>query len=187
MNSIDDGALNGTFALRHREIFKELFGEEVLRAAIADLDADARKAVEQLTPSSWIPVSAMEDLFAAVAKRVGRDPGDLHGEMAHIASERTIRTLWRILLRLASDEALVARAPVFYSKTWNRGTLLVRVVKPGLALGELKGWPDTPAMAVRGVRIAMSQALTLTGRRGVHVEATRTADGARYEIRWSPS
>ena len=89
-----------------------------------------------------------------------------------------MRSVWRILLRLTSDESLVARVPVFYPKSWNRGRLVARLVGPGKAESRLDGWPNVPEYTVRGVRIAFETTLRLAGRKDIESSVERHADGA---------
>jgi hypothetical protein len=182
--SIADGALSGTFVVRHRELFKQRFGEQTLRRALELLPAEVRDAFSTATAQSWVPVVHVQAVYDAMARVLGRDPVDLHFEIGRAASEQTVRALWRALLRISSDSVLVSQAPVFYPKAWNRGTLHVKLLEPGHAEARLDGWPDAPAFTIRGVRIALEVVLNLAGRKNIEVQMERTPVGAVFRARW---
>jgi hypothetical protein len=184
VKSIEEGALYGAFVIRHREILRGRVGRDVVCAAIDDLGSDAAAALHSVTADGWVPVDAVEGFFDAVATRVGRDAGSLHEEVGAITAQQTILTFWRILMRLTTDAQLVSQVPILYRRTWNRGSLAAHIAKPGHATLTLTGWPGVPEFPVRGVRIAVTQALTMAGRKAVTVRSEREPAGARYSATW---
>jgi hypothetical protein len=184
MRPIEDGALSGSFVLRHREILREKLGANVFAAGLATMAPDLRAAIDSVPRAAWVPVDAVEALFAAAAKGADRDVRELHGEVVAIATDITIRSIWRVLLRLTSDAQLIAQTPVVYRKAWNRGTLIVQSASKGGAELALTSWPDMPEFAAHGVQVAVERALTLAGRKSVSITAAPTADGFRYSARW---
>jgi hypothetical protein len=182
--SIPDGELSGTFVVRHRELFKQRFGDAALRRALELVAPDVRDAIMSATAQSWIPVAFMQATYDAIGQVTGRDSTELHFEIGRMASEQTVRALWRALLRMSSDSALVSQAPVFYPKAWRRGTLHVKLIEPGFAEARLEGWPDVPDFTMRGVRIAFEVVLRLAGRKNVSVQSERAPAGAVFRVRW---
>jgi hypothetical protein len=89
-----------------------------------------------------------------------------------------------MLLRLTTDSALIARTPVLFGKSYNRGRLIAAIPKPGLGEIRLVDWPDPPEWPVRGTRIGIETVLRVAGRVDVRVEGQRTATGAHYQARW---
>jgi hypothetical protein len=79
---------------------------------------------------------------------------------------------------------LAARAPVFYAKSWNRGTLTVNLVGPGRAVGVLHDWPGAPDFTVRAVRVSLGVVLRLAGRQQVEVVVERHWRGPRWHMSW---
>ena len=163
--------------LRHRELVRQRFGEAVLTQALADMTPAQQSAVRGATPFAWVPVSTVEAFYEQVARVVGRTPAELHFEIGPLVIEHTVRSVWRILIRMTSDESLVARVPVFYPKTWNRGRLMARLVGRGHAEARLDGWPNVPEYTVRGLLIAFETTLRLAGRNDIEswFNATPTA------------
>ena len=178
------GALTGSFVLRHRELVRQRFGEAALAATLDSLSTAQRSQILDVTPLGWIPVSTIEAFFDALGRVVGRTAEDLHFELGPLAIEHMVRSVWRILLRLTSDESLVARVPVFYPKSWNRGRLVARMVAPGQAEARLDGWPNVPEYTVRGLRISLETTLRLAGRKDIMSSIERHPDGAMIYVRW---
>lgn len=184
MRPIEEGALNGSFVVRHRELLREKFGADALRAALGALSPEASKAIADASKVGWVPVEAVEEMFAEVARRQGLDPVLLHKELSQRATEHTVRTVWRLLLQFTTDAQLVSQTPVFFRRAWNRGSLTTELVKPGFAVMTLSSWPGVPEFTVRGLQISVARVLELSGRQDVRITYARTDDGARYEATW---
>src|SRR6185295_121368 len=108
MPSIEDGALSGAFVIRHREIFRELFGADGVRRIISELSPETARAVTEATSTGWVLVAAVDELFAVAARCTNREASALHREVGALATERTIRTVWRVLMRLTTDAQLIS-------------------------------------------------------------------------------
>ena len=176
--------MSGTLLIQHRQTLAEMLGESRLARVLARVPSDARTEYVELTPLGWARVSTAEAVFQAAADELGRDMAELHEEVARVTVERTLRTLWRLLLRFTSDDALIARTPRFYARTFERGTLVVRLVTPGRAEIHVDGWPDIPEFSLRGLRIGIETVLKLAGRRGVLVQSEHRHDGAWFVASW---
>lgn len=185
MLSIEDGALHGNIAIRHREGLRESVGGEAFRASLVALAEEHRSAVLSATPSGWVPVEAMQALYDAVARQVSRTPEELQFEIGSAIVERNVRSLWRMLLRLTSDAQLISQASILYSKTWNRGILEARLRGSGRASMTISNWPDIPAFTVRGVRTAIQTTMTALGRQDIRIATTENSEGVRYDIEWT--
>lgn len=185
MRPLEDGALSGSFVVRHREILREMFGADALRAALDALSPEASAAIASASKVGWVPVEAVEELFEVVAKQHGRDPKELHVELSRRSTEHTVRSVWRLLLQVTTDAQLVSQTPVFYRRAWNRGALTARLIKPGFAIMTLSSWPGVPDFTVRGLLTSVGRVLELAGRNDVRIVHERTDDGASYEATWS--
>ncbi|HMJ14250.1 MAG TPA: hypothetical protein VK524_22700, partial [Polyangiaceae bacterium] len=144
----------------------------------------ARRDFENITSLGWVPISSMESVFAELAAARGQSVTELHEEVARISTERTLRTVWRMLLRLTTDEALINRARVLFSRSYNRGKLEVFITAPGRAEATLQDWPGAPAWTLRGTRIGIETALRLAGRNNVRVSYERRPFGAVFAVTW---
>jgi hypothetical protein len=166
------------------DAIEEMVGAGVIRSALSQLPVASREQFEQATAVSWIPMSVVAQVVNEIARLTHRDPEQLIDEAVRRGVQNTFKSVWRTLLRVTTDEALIARAAIIYSKARNIGQLHVSVPAPGHAELRLSDWPEAPARHVRTIGIAMQVILELAGRRVVRVKSTRTHDGAVYHLTW---
>lgn len=176
--------MSGALVLEHRRMLSDILGPERFARVLETLPADVRREYDEITPVTWPAVRTAELVMRLAAAELGRDFVELHEHVARSGVEKTLTTLWRLLLRFTSDEALVARTPRIYARALNRGELVPRIVAPGHAEIRIAGWPDIPDFSVRGVRIAIETVLRLAGREEVVVTAERRPDGPYFLARW---
>jgi len=184
MSGQDVPCMSGTLATGLVAVARETLGPELVERALARIPAETRALVDAALPGAWIPISAMETAFSAIAAESGRDIGTLHTELARISVERALKTFWRLLLRFTTDEALVTRTPVIFGKAYNRGRLVATIPRPNRGEVELLDWPDVPDWPIRGSRVGIEAVLRAAGRKDVRVEGHRTPTGALYVATW---
>lgn len=178
--------ISGALITQHRAILLELVGPSALEAAFSALSPADREAIENGTTLSYIPIRAAEAMYKAIGQASGRDYVHLHETVSRMAVDRALKTIWRLLLRFTSDEALVARTPVIFTKAFPQGVLSPRIVGPGRAEIRVQSWPQMPEYAIRGTRIAVESVLRLAGRSNVKITAEPTLDGVIYHTSWVP-
>jgi hypothetical protein len=161
-----------------------MLGSETIALARAALTHEQRAELESVTAVSWVRMSTSSAFINATGAVSGRDPEPLVDEASRRATVRTFKTVWRMLLRLTTDEALVKRTPMIYSRTRNVGQLDSRMIAPGSAELILSRWPDPPPRQLRLIGIGVEVALNLAGRRDARCEHERKRDGARYTLTW---
>lgn len=167
------------------DVLKSVAGEAAVERAISDLPPEQREAFTSVTAISWVSLEASNQLIENVAREIGRDPLDLNRECTRIGVERTLKSLWRVLLRFTSDEAIITRAPIFYSKNYDAGRLAAHLTDRGAAEVVLDGWPEPPPrMDIEGIGTAIATILECAGRKNVQMSWKRQPDGARYVVRW---
>src|SRR5687767_7277518 len=105
----DPASLSGALAANLRSVVTTLAGEDSVRAALARVPESVRRDFESITGVGWIPITSMEAVFAEIALQRGQTLAELHEQVARIAVEQTLRTVWRLLLRLTTDNALISR------------------------------------------------------------------------------
>jgi len=181
---MSEARVSGAVVLDQRRAYAELVGREALEAALATLPADRRREYDELLAVSWCRCTTITMVIEAVAAEVGRQPLELDAEVVRVGVQKTFGTLWRLLLRMASDGQIVTRAPVLYGKTYDKGAFSARMVEPGHAECVLTGFPEIHDLDLQGLGIGVSEALRVSGRTDVRHLATRTADGARIDLRW---
>jgi len=176
--------MSGALLLEHRRILLELCGPARFEKVLLRLDREARREYDEITPVAWPRVSTAEAVVRAAAAELGRDSVELHEHLARTGVEKALTTLWRLLLRFTSDEALVARTPRIYARALDRGELVPRITGPGRAEIRILGWPDIPEFSSRGVRIAIETVLRLAGRVDVRITEELHRDGRVFLASW---
>ena len=180
----DEPTITGTLVSTHIELLSVRYGAAEVARCIDGLPDDFRKEMQGVIAGGWVPVRAYDAFYLAFADGVGTDVAELHTDMSRQSVERTFKTIWRLLLRLTSDAALVSRTPVLYSRAYTKGKLKTVSFTPGVAEIELEGWPNPPDIVLRGTRIAIETVLRLSGRNGVKITAERAPDGAKMHATW---
>ena len=161
-----------------------MVGVNVVASGLAKLPPKVQEEFAPLTPMTWVPLTTSLMAVEYIAAEARRHPDELMDEAVRRAAELMFKTAWRLLLRITTDQALIARTPMLYSKWRNIGQLESRLVAPGQSELWLRGWPGVSERNVRTVGVSIETVLRLAGRRAVRVEWTRTADGARYLAFW---
>ena len=180
-----EACVSGTAFCAQRDEIEKEYGRPVLLRAVERLEPAQREHVMGALAVSWVPISTQQALYEALAVETGDCAEELHMEMVRRSMERNLRTLWRLLLRLTSDEAVISRAPVLFKKGYRQGTLEVEKIAEGRARLRVSGWPNMPAIALRGLCVGIETILMLVGRRDVRVKSEASAGGARLEVSWT--
>lgn len=163
---------------------EEMIGSECVAVARAALSHEQRSELEEVTAVSWVRLSTSSAFIDAVGAVSGKDPEPLLDEAVRRATVRTFKTVWRMLLRLTSDEALIKRTPMIYARGRNIGQLDARIIGPSSAELILSRWPDMPPRQPRSIAISIEVVLGLAGRHEARCEYERKRDGARFTLRW---
>jgi hypothetical protein len=179
--------VSGTILIDQRRSMEDLVGAKVVEAAIRKLPLSVRQEYESLMPISWCPLSIAHQVIDAVAREAGKtDMLEFHKALVSRGAERTLRGVWRTLLRLTSDEFLTTKTHTFYSKTYEQGKMTSRFPAPGRAELELTGWPDVPNRDMEVIAVGVKRVLEIAGRREVSCVVRRTSDGAFYSVTFQP-
>src|SRR5262245_54562779 len=117
----DEPTISGTLVSTHIELLRARFGVDQVTRCIEELPEDFRKEMRGVIAAGWVPIRAYDAFYRSFADRVGRDVAELHTETSRESVERTFKTIWRLLLRLTSDEALISRTPILYSRAYSKG------------------------------------------------------------------
>jgi hypothetical protein len=163
---------------------EKLVGADVVRQALARLPDEVRREYEALTPLSWFPALWFNDVVAAVAAEVRMDVLVFHAEVLRRSAELTILKIWGIFMRLTSDQALVSRTPVLYSRSYTQGELTTRILGPGCAEVTLRGWPHVPEIQIQALKVFIGTVLKVAGRKSPTVTAERRPTGAAFHATW---
>jgi hypothetical protein len=182
----DEATMSGALVMEHRRILTQLCSPEGFAEVVAELPPAEREAYLAVDPLVWFPVATAEKVFDIAARRLERQPAELHESVSRVAVENTLTKLWRFVLRFVPDDALIARSERLYARAFQRGKLDARFVKPGRVEIHVDGWPDMPEFSIRGFRIAIETVLRLTGREDAQLTLHRTPNGPRLLATWKP-
>ena len=177
---------SGTSVIDLLTSYRELVGDAVVERSLTRLPAAMRERVDSLTAMSWLPVSDVTHLVDVISAEARREPEELLDDAVRAATRRSFRTVWRVLLHFVSDEALVTRTPLIYSRSRNVGVLAARMVAPGQAELVLTQCPHSTDRHLRTLSVGVAEVMYLVGRRDVSISFRRTLDGAVYLLRWKP-
>ncbi len=161
-----------------------LRGRDVVDAGLARLDPAVRAQVDALGPLTWVPSTVMGDIVEVLAAAAGVTPEALIDEAVRVATRTSFNTVWRILIRLTSREALVARTPLIYAKTRNVGELSVVESRNGAARLALRGYPDVSDRQLQAIAVSIETILDMTGRRGARCRWSKSDGGGTFELTW---
>jgi hypothetical protein len=184
VNDKVEPAASGQGMLDMRRAIEDAHGKDVIVRALANVSPEARKEYETASPLSWVKITTAHDVHAAIARELGRDVDEFTDEFVVKGVERSFKTVWRVLLSLTSDEALVKRAASMYSRTRNVGTMKNVIIEKGGSRGALEGWPDINERAMRTIALGIQTVLRLAGRKDAVTTYTKTATGAEFTSRW---
>src|SRR3954469_5035998 len=110
---------SGISVLDLRAALEEIVGRDVVRGALETLSPETRGEFVEITALSWVPLATVTCVVDTVAKTAKVNPERLIDDAVRRAVERTFKTVWRVMLRFATDAALIARTPVVYSMSRN--------------------------------------------------------------------
>jgi hypothetical protein len=174
----------GTRILAMRAVVTEQFGAPTVARSLATVAPDVREEYEQVSSIAWVRSSTDYAVHDAIAAAVDREPLAFHEQVLREAMARSFKTIWRVLLRLTSDEALIARTPGIYRRTRNVGQMVVQANTPGRAEFVLTQYPGIGPRDIRSIGAGLEVVLTLTGRAGARAAARPAPDGATYTVTW---
>jgi hypothetical protein len=175
----------GTTIQALRNALQDLVGDDVYQAAMGSLGSELREQFEPVSLLTWVPVDVIHIAVARIAEQAGRPFDELMDAAVEKAGEKTLRTAWRMLLRVTADRALVRRAPVLYSKWRNIGRLEVRdATTDGRVELHLVEWPGMDERSIRTLGITITTVMRLAGRKQIRVQSTPTQDGAKSTVTW---
>lgn len=178
-------SLSGAVFLRNVEFFRKEVGSEAVERAFASLPQDQRDRLHAAVPAAWMWATDVDDLYYAIAEAAGRELLSFYSDVVRQGIEQTLRSVWKVLLRLTSPRALLLRAPIVYGRGHSAGKIVPEIVGPGRAKAVLTGWPGMSDLRRVGVATGIETLLTVSGRNDTKVEFEATDDGAIFYVAWT--
>lgn len=167
------------------DALRKRLGSEVFDRIVAGLPASEREEITIVTALSWVRTSIVERIYEAAAEVRGTTTDELHTEIASRVTGQAISTVWKALLRVVGDDALISRSPSLFKKAYPQGSM--EIVRSGKGFAELRvvEWPHMNDFHLRGLRIGIESTLRSSGRKNPKGSAKRTSDGAVFRFDWS--
>ena len=165
---------------------RHVYGSAPVDQGFALLSEADRRALQDVMPVSWVEVAPVMACKNAIAKQVGMDGLAFQRAVVRAGVERTVKGVWRFLVRRLWDDALAKRLPILYSRTFEFGELRVESLGQGSASLRLVGWYDMHEYDALGLATGIETVCDLAGRRDTAVTYRRERDGAemRFEVSW---
>jgi hypothetical protein len=176
--------LKGVVVRDLHQALVELAGEETMRAVVEGLPAPERQEYQDTPALSWVRIAVVEQVLQSAARHIGRDVAALNRDAARIGADRSVNSLFRLLIKFASPATVLARAAAGYGRAYDRGRLTVRAEGDGRTVVELRGRPGMSALAREGFAIALETVVKHTGASSVRVASVGHQDGADYTVTW---
>jgi hypothetical protein len=176
----------GAIVVRLRAMLLERCGADVVAHALTRLPREDRAEFEEASEEVWCRGTALERVMIEVAREVKADPVALTAVVVHDAIRATVGTLWRALLVVTSDYTLLRRTPMFYARSYDRGSLSGERKSPGRALLCLEGWDDIPELHSIAIAAGVRGVLEAAGRKDVAVSPRREGRHVYFDVTWKP-
>jgi hypothetical protein len=183
----DSPRVFGALLVPQRAALVSRVGEAAFARAVASLPRVVREEYEALREDTWCRSETIKELNAAVAREAGVDARELVAATVHEAITGTVARIWRALLVMNSDDALLGRTPRFYARSYDRGSLTAARVGPGHSELVLDGWPDVPDLHAVAIAAGVRAVLMLAGRRHTRVVFRRNAELelVHFDVTWT--
>lgn len=179
-------SLSGAIVLRNIESFRRLVGAKPVELAYAALPEDQRARLRAAVPAAWLRAEDVDALYAAIAEAAGEDLMTIYPSVVRDGVEQTLRSVWKVLLRVTTPRGLLKRAPIVYGRSHSVGKVVPNVLKPGLAHVDLTGWPGMSDLRRVGVAAGIEALLFVAGRKNPKATFRATEDGAVFQLTWEP-
>ena len=178
-------SLSGAVFLRNVDFFRQEVGVETVERAFASLLDEQRDRLHAAVPAAWLWATDVDALYYAIADAADRELLSFYSDVVRQGIEQTLRSVWRVLIRLSSPRALLLRAPIIYGRGHSAGTITPEILGAGRARAVLTGWPGMSDLRRVGVATGIETLLSVSGRGEAKVEFEATADGAVFHVSWT--
>lgn len=172
----------GAVLLEQRKVLEELAGRDVLERVISALPEDRRAEYQSLGFLSWCRHSTATRVVVDVGRELGKLPEVFQAEVVRAGVERTFGGVWKVLLKLSSDEALIKRSAILYSKACDRGRMTPESLGPGWVKLTLSEWPEIPDLAIVALAAGIEAVLNVVGR-GATVTWKREPQVVTFDVK----
>ncbi|MBV1857377.1 MAG: hypothetical protein KUG77_03120 [Nannocystaceae bacterium] len=177
-------SLSGAVFLRNVDFFRKEVGSDAVDTAFASLPQDQQDRLHAAVPAAWLWATDVDALYYAIGDASGRELLSFYSDVVREGIEQTLRSVWKVLIRLSSPRALLLRAPIVYGRGHSAGTIVPEILEPGRARAVLTGWEGMSDLRRVGVATGIETLLSVAGRHDTKVEYEATEDGAIFHVSW---
>ena len=142
--SNEEAMVFGGLVKQHQAVIARMIGPSALEDALATLFADQREELQDASTLSWCRQATLGALHLSCANISNLDVDKFVSDVVKGSMKETFRGIWKILFMVSSDEAIVRRSGLLYSKSVSRGKLVAEVTGEGKALVRLLDYPEIP-------------------------------------------
>lgn len=174
--------VRGLLVQQQRALLKERIGREAFEAVLEELGPAERQTYEEATTLSWCPQPVVRRVTRRVAERTKVDPERLTAQVVRQSVADACHGPWAVLLRFASDEALVRRTSMLFARAFDRGDVSASWHGHGHGTIRLTGWPTPDPMDVASLGAGIVAVLAAAGR-GSEITSRALPDGMECEVR----
>lgn len=176
--------VGGAVVVEQMKVLREVYGDDTYARAMKSLPPAVRDEFEAAIPVGWYSVHAFAALKTAVARAAGEEPLALQRKVVKIGTVRTVNFVWRLVMRHATDDMLIRRTPLLYSRSFDRGKAIARSVGGGRAEIEVHGWQQIPDFDAEGLAAGIEAVLEIAQRHDAHVRWERQLGGVIFRAAW---
>jgi hypothetical protein len=163
---------------------EEKFGRDLVWDTVRTLAPEHRSDCIDAATARVVHVDSSVALFRAIGERTGCDVRAVHAEIARKTAEKAFTTLWRVLLHFTSGEAIIARVPLIFSKSYPGIQVDGEMLEAGRATATVRNWPNIDELSFEGIGSAIEVVLGISGREEVRVQRERVRGLVVYSVRW---
>jgi hypothetical protein len=175
---------SGTSVSNFVAALREIYGDAWVNAGLERLDAETRIQVEQAAALMWVPLEVLRRSVDAWAEANDVSADEITRRGVQLSVKRSFKTVWRILMTVTTDSALIARAPLLWSKARNVGKIHAERRAGRNARLTLTEYPRCSERQIYSLAVALEALFELTGRKRAACKFRRTLDGAVFDVAW---
>ena len=177
-------SVSGLSMMNFRDAVSRQFGPSLAARGLERLDPTKRQQLETMTAVDWIPVETLASAVDAWADEANVSPEELTIRGVRESTRQSFATVWSVLLRLTTDEALVTRTNLIYARSRNVGKLTSELRGPRSARLVRTEWRNPTDRQHLSLAVAFETVMELTGRYHARCTFKRTSDGGIFQLQW---
>jgi hypothetical protein len=159
-------------------------GHDRVWRAVGALSEEQRSECLDILAIRWVHATTSVALVREVARVTGRDTRELHDTIIERTTERVFSTIWRSIFHFVSAEAMMARVPLVFKRTYLGITVQAELTGPTSAIVRIGNWSNIDELSFHGISVSLRVALRVVARQAAQIGQRRTQDGAEYRVSW---